>query len=375
MKISEFKKLEQKINNQSNFSDGYKNINVVMTVLSYFGHVASIFLAYFLLSKILSGAMTDNPVAVAIASIIILVGLEALKRDIFDKFSIQYLKAKGFAKDVLPLFLASFALISASFYASINGASEFASKEAVIEDKTKTEINTFKDSITAVYNVKIVEKETEIKLNKTKLDTKDKEQTELEAIQPPTRSARQRIKDLKNEKQVIRDDNTKLETDVATIKTELDTKIKEHETAVTTEGNEKKEDNNKNTFLFVFISTLIELVILAGVYFNEYYKFRSYREFRDKIEKDPNFQKWMLYDQMLSIIYSEDTRMNQKLPANKSIIDICKVNDIIVMPKDVTDFLKVINGLGIIKTSGSTRYINKQRDLSFEILKKHFGVN
>ena len=45
------------------------------------------------------------------------------------------------------------------------------------------------------------------------------------------------------------------------------------------------------------------------------------------------------------------------------------------MPKDVTDFLKVMNGLGIIKTSGSTRYINKQRDLSFEILKKHFGVN
>ena len=125
---------------------------------------------------------------------------------------------------------------------------------------------------------------------------------------------------------------------------------------------------------FVLISTLIELVILVGVYFNEYYKFRSYKEFRNRLEKDPNYQKWMIYDQMLSIIYTEDTKMNQKLPSNKNIADMCKVNDIIVMPKDVTDFLKVMNNLNIIKTSGSTRYVNKQRDLAFEILRKQFNI-
>ena len=53
---------------------------------------------------------------------------------------------------------------------------------------------------------------------------------------------------------------------------------------------------------------------------------------------------------------------------------MCKVNDIIVMPKDVTDFLKVMNNLNIIKTSGSTRYVNKQRDLAFEILRKQFNI-
>ncbi len=39
---------------------------------------------------------------------------------------------------------------------------------------------------------------------------------------------------------------------------------------------------NKLSLAFVLISTLIELVILAGVYFNEYYKFRSYRESQPK---------------------------------------------------------------------------------------------
>jgi hypothetical protein len=66
--------------------------------------------------------------------------------------------------------------------------------------------------------------------------------------------------------------------------------------------------------------------------------------------------------------------MNQKLPSNKAIIDMCKVNDMIVLNKDITDFLKVISGLGIIKVSGAAKYINKQRDLSFEILRKHFNV-
>ena len=373
MKINEFKKLEEKINGQ-NFNQGYKIINVVMLLLSIFGHFASIFLAYFALSKVLGGVIENNPVAVFIASIVMLSGLELLKRDIFDKFSIQYLKVKAFTKDVLPLFILSLAIIGTSFYASINGAKEFSSKEAVIEQTQKENVNQFSDSLTKVYNVKITDIEAEIKVNKDKLDAKDKEQTELEAIQPPTRSQKSRIKDLKDEKTTLRSDITKLEADETTVKTELATKIKEHETTVGAETEDKKKDNSSNSLAFILISTLIELVILAGVYFNEYYKFRSYKEFRDRLEKDPNYQKWMLYDQMLNIIYTEDTKMNQKLPANKGIADMCKVNDIIVMPKDVTDFLKVMNGLGIIKTSGSSRYVNKQRDLAFEILRKQFNI-
>jgi hypothetical protein len=68
----------------------------------------------------------------------------------------------------------------------------------------------------------------------------------------------------------------------------------------------------------------------------------------------------VLYEKMLSVIYTEDSKINQKLPANKSIIEMCKVNDVIVL-RDVMDFLKVLNGIGIIKVSGSSRYINKTK--------------
>jgi len=308
MKIQEFKKLEEKINGQ-NFNKGYKNINILMFVLSIFGHIASIFLAYFALSKVLSGVIENNPVVVFLASVILLSGLELLKRDIFDKFSIQYLKIKSFTKDVLPLFLLSVAIISTSFYASIHGAQEFSSKTDVIEKDKKEVITKISDSLTNTYTIKINEIESEIKLVKSKIETKDKEQTELEAIQPPTRSAKQRIKDLKDEKLILRGDITKLEEDESKVKSELSLKIKEQETTITSETEKKKEGNDKNSLAFVLISTLIEIIILAGVYFNEYYKFRSYKEFRDSIEKDPNYQKWMLYDQILSIIYTEDTKM------------------------------------------------------------------
>lgn len=372
MKIQDYKKLEQKINSQ-NFNEGYKTINIVLVVLSWFGHLASIFLAYFMLSKILSGAMTDNQVAVFIASIVILSGIELLKRDIFDKFSIQYLKLKSLQK-VLPLFLLSVLIVGISFYSSISGAAEFASKEKELETDKELILTQYSDSLNKINDSIFVVKDVEVKDLKSKLDLKDKEQTDIESMQPLTRQQRQRVADLKKEREVLRTDIDKIETSKKLLAEETQAKITQKEKDLNSKTDEKKKDNSKNTIAFVIVSTLIELTILAGVYFNEYYKFRSYREFREKLEKDPNYQKFLLYEQILQVVYPEDMRMNQKISPTKSIIDMCKVNDLIVLNKDITDFFKVMANLGIIKISGNTKYINKQRDLAFEILQKHFGV-
>lgn len=373
MKINEFKKLEKRINNY-NFNENYKNINVILTVLSYFGNLASIFLAYFFMSKIIGGALTDNPIAVAISSIIILAGIELLKRDIFDKFSILQLKEKTINKTVLPLFLVSAILIFASFYSSLNGAKEFSSKSTQLEQVKEDKLKVFSDSLNGVYALKISDLEDELKKTKDILKAKDDEQTQLAGLEVLNRTQRQRVVDLKEEKKTVRGDITKIEGDINLVKTERDGIIEAKKTELESDTSSKKEDNSKNSFLFVMLSVIIELVILAGVYFNEYYKFRSYREYRDKIEKDPNFQKWLLYDQMLNLIYTDDTKMNQKLPSNKAIIETCKVNEIIVLPKNVSDFLKVLSNIGIIKQSGSARYVSKQKDIAVELLKKHFGI-
>jgi len=378
MKISEFKKLEEKINGK-NFSQSYKNINVMLTVLSYFGNIASIFLAYFFMSKIISGPLPDNPTTVFLASVIILAGIELLKRDIFDKFSVSWLKEKTLAKATLPLFIFSMMLIAASFYSSLNGAKEFSSKETQIEQVKDDEVQIFSDSLTLVYGDKIKSIESEISSFKSKIEEKDKEQALInqDLLDRGWLNASQkaRNKQLTEEKEYLDGKINESELKIDNLESERDKKIADYEKELTEDSDSKKEDNSKNSFIFIILSTIIEFLILGGVFFSEYYKFRSYKEFRDKIDRDPNYQKWMLYEQILKVIYPEDAQNSQKLASNKAIIEMCKINGIIVLPKDMTNFLKLLNSLGIIKTSGSSRYINKQRDLSFEVLKKHFNID
>lgn len=364
MKISEFNKLDKKINGQ-NFHESYKTINKVMIGLSYFGHLASIFLAFFMLSNILFGVMENKPVVWAV-TIIVLSAIELLKRDIFHKFSILYLKLKAFTKDVLPLFLLSITIIGISFYSSIKGAGEYASKGKEIEEAAKTKADKYADSITTLYDpkIQIIERQ---KLTKDSL---------LAVLQAKTTEGKGKLsKDQRVVSSTILSEKAILDEEIGKIKAERDTLIAQHEREITADSNEKKDDNSKNSIAFVIFSTLIEISILAGVYFSDYYDVRSYREKKEKIEKDPNFIKWKLYSQLLEIIYTEETKMNQKLPPIKTIIEMCKMADIIVLPKDVSDFLKIMATLGIVKVSGSTRYINKQREMSIESLKKHYNID
>jgi len=375
MKLSDFKKLEESIQEQD-FNKSFKNINKVMFFLSIFGHISSIFLAYFLVSIILSGAITNNPILVGVASIILLGGLELLKREIFDKFSLQQIKNKSFTnRDVLPLMLVSMVIVSISFYSSIKGAQEFSSKAKQIDTQVQLDVKVYEDSLSKVYNLKVEDINKEISLTKSKIDEKDKEQTSIESSQPISYQQRNRVKDLKSEKAELKAEVVSLESKVSDAKNELDKEIAEYESKIKIEGESKKDENKSNSFFFVIISTLIELVILAGVYFNEYYKFRSYDEFRKKIERDPSFQKWYNYNSVLDVIYNADTKINDKLPSSKVIQDLCKVNGIILLNKDMTDLSKLFSSLGIIRSAGSAKYIAKSKETAQEILKKHFNID
>lgn len=377
MKIKEFDELEKKLNGQ-NFHQSYGNINKVMTGLSYFGHIASIFLAFFMLSKILLGVM-DNQVVVYVVTVIILSAVELLKRDIFHKFSVLYLKLRAFTKDVLPLFLLSVTIIGISFYSSIKGAGEYSSKSDKIDQDYGKVKKEYEDSIKKIYNVEIKPFQDEIKgeidSRKEKnilLDRLNQKSAEGERLSRDEKTTREELKRGKIES----DDRVSyLNSQIRKVEMERDSIIKKHHSEADKESKKKKSDNSSNSVAFIIFSTLIEISILAGVYFNDYYNVRSYREKRDQLEKDPNFQKWKLYNQILELIFTDDTKMNQKLPSNKGIIDICKMNDIIVLPKDVTNFLKTMATIGIIKVSGSTRYVNKVREQAFETLNKHFNID
>jgi len=367
MKVEKFKELDQQMNNYS-FNTSYSNINKIMKGLSYFGNMTSIFLAYFFMSDILSGPIGDNQALVVAASLIILIGVELLKRDIFDKFSIQSLKDNTIKKTALPLAILSVLLIFLSFYSSLSGAKKFSSKSDEIEVKTVNKLDDYRDSLTTIYDTKIgvIENRNKILFNQNiKFDE--------EAAELPGNyiSAKENIR---SNKKVNLEQISINKEEIDELKEEFKTRVDTKSNSLTNKSSKEKEKNSDNSFLFIILSTFIELIILGGVYFNQYYRFRSYKEFRKKIEKDPKYQKWLLYDEILSNIVSSETKMNEKLPSNKSIIDTCKVNDIIILPKDIKDFMKVLLGLGIIKSSGSARYIIKEREMAKETLRNHFNI-
>lgn len=371
MNLDDFKKLEARVRDQD-FHKSYKNIDRVMFYLSIFGHLASIFLAYFLVNKILSSAIT-NPIVAAVATIILLTGLELLKREIFDKFSLQQLKY-GITRAIAPLLLTSILITSLSFYATISGAREFSSKEKEIQVKAEESVDKYADSVTAVYNTKISQIETDIKSTKDKIDLKDKEQTELESVQPMGWQSRNRVRDLKNEKSELKKDIDKYQADIKTVKEELDAELQKHQTKVGAKTDEAKNENKSNTIFFVFLSSIIELMIVAGVYFNEYYRYKSYNDFKSKLDKDPNYRNWTLYNSILDVIYSEDTKINDKLPNLKNIYELCKIQGIGLLPKDISGIIKVLSSIGIIRSSGSVKYIAKTKDVAQDLVKKNFNI-
>lgn len=375
MKLTEFKKVENSIQNQD-FNKNYKNINLIMFYLSIFGQFASIFLAYFLVSKVLTSAINNNPLLVGISSVILLGGLELLKREVFDKFSINQIKVKTiFDKDVLPLFITSLFLISLSFYSSLKGAEEFSSKTDEIESKVDTVVQKFEDSLTIKLNGDVTKIDSEIDAAKNKINEKDKEQTSIETNQPLSYQQRNRVRDLKQEKTDIKTEISNLESSKKSSREDFEKQLNEYKSKIDSKATDEKKENKTNSFLFIIISTLIEIIILSGVYFNEYYTYRSYSEYKKKIENDPNFQKWLNFSIVLDVIYGPETKINDKIPSNKTIQDLCKVNNLILLKKDMIEINKLFATLGLIKSSGSSKYISKTKEKSQEIIRNYFKID
>lgn len=361
MKINEYKKLEEELNN-NNFHESYKNINKILKFLSYFGHIASIFLAYFMLSQLLSSAIT-NTIAVCIISLILLSGVEIIKRETFDKFSVSYLTENEFNKNVITLLFTSLLAVSLSFYCTISGAEEFSSKEKEIVETGKAQTKTVTDSITNKFNTDIRLKDKGVKETDSILNVF---QT-ISLTERLSKDQRNAVADFTKKRDILAKEKKELELN-------RDLEIKKVEGTAGSDIDAKKAENSKSSFLFVILSTIIELIIITGIFFGKYYKFRSYKEFKTKYEKDPNYLKWEFYDKILKVIYTEDTKTDVKLPSGKVIIGMARVNGILILPKEIVEFMKLLSSLGIIKVSGSSKYINKTRDMAFEALKKNFGI-
>jgi hypothetical protein len=371
MHIEDFNKLEKEIK-QQDFNNSYSRINKALYALSIMGNFGSIFLAYFFMSKLITDSVTSisSPMIITIISLVILGSLEIIKREVFDKWSLEAIRSKFKLKgDVAILAVASLIVISFSVYSSLNGAKEFSSKNEVLETELKTEVNTYSDSLNTYYYTKIEKLE---KQNETLFESNQKLDEQIAELPSNYVSARNRIVKEKETNTKLQDKN---EVKIKEYKAELDAKIKDYESSLTKETSKEQEKNTGNSSIFIFISAVIETLILVGIFFNKAYKFRSYTDFKDKINRDPNYQKWFSYNQLLDTIYPPDSKPGDKVPSMNTLHELCKINSVSLNLQEIGQCMKLFNSLKITKSSGPIRSLNKDKDESYEILKTHFKID
>tara|TARA_R110000772_G_scaffold20466_5_gene56928 strand:- start:86723 stop:87835 length:1113 start_codon:yes stop_codon:yes gene_type:complete len=369
MELNNFKNLEGKVK-KPDFGEDFKSLNMILRGLSIFGNLASIFLASFFLTELLSIAI-DNPIVYWIAAIIALSGLELTKREIFYRFSRDFIRTKTIFKSaVLPMLFFTMVLISMSFYSSLSGAQKFISKTDIIETQTTEIVSTFKDSTNLYYQNKIDVLENQ---NNDLFEANKKTDKQIETLldeHPTWANTAKKLRDGKTE------NNTQIEKNddkIKEIKSERDEVIKTNTDDVEGKSDEEKNKNKSDAYIFIALSTFIEFLILIGIYFNNVYNFRSYRDTKRRLLSDDNFRRYYEYTEILNVVFL-NRKEKDPLPDINLMVDLLVMNKVYLTKSQVEKALKLFDALKIVETNDVHTYLLKEKDEAHEVIKEHFHI-
>jgi hypothetical protein len=387
MKFEDFKKLKNKIN-EKNFFNNYRGFSKLSHFLSYVGNLFSIIFAYiFIYELIMTTILEPTPLIenVAIsASILILITLELMKRFVFDKFTQSIIKDKFrfVEKETILLALISIGLIATSFYFSLSGAHRYADKKDDITQTVDIQVGVYSDTINKKYESKIIDLENQ---NKTLFTTNQGYELRLATLSNQYNDGTlsnielRRIKDEMSQLRKDRENNILLidknESKIKDIKTERDDDITKFETKKSKNAEKQIEDTSNNPIIFLIFSTVIEFMILFGIWFINYYEIRSVEEYEKLINKDPKFKSYNSWLEFINVIYKQDTRIGDVLPFKIEMLKIIKSNSIDMSPKEYDDLIKIFLHLGILKAKGNKKAIGLNKEDALILIKEHLKVD
>jgi len=371
MDINKYNILREKIKNKD-FEGKNKTLDKFLYAFSWIGNAGSIFFAYFLVFpgflKAISANLIDGNFAMYFASfltVIVLGIFELVKREVLSNSSFDLIKNNyKITKKFVGWFLFSLSLISASFYFSLNGAINFAStskeKNIVFEENIDNKI----DSITIKYD-KFKEKyeddnsllrEANVKLRNKIIETPNNYITVRKELNKLVNANLNTI-ELNNEQ--INSLNKELDQKISILKNELNNQKKEN-----------KSNDIEGILLFLIISTSIELIIILGVFFRQYYDYNTFLINQSKIENI--IIKRERYITLLKFLYK-----NGSLGQGEKIIGISKLQELVAKNSKIPSsnkfvklFIDELTIMGILKLEGKRRYIAKSYEDALKEIKK-----
>lgn len=360
MDLKKYDELRKKIHTKD-FEGRNKNLDSWLYKLSFLGNVGSIFFAFFLVSPALKKAISVNLVSGNIGlilgvfvTIILLVSFEAIKRILIKNLSFSLVKNnfKVLKATIFGWFIFSAVIISLSFYFSLNGAKNFASTSFQKNQNVRTELQAEIDSVRNVYEKRKEPYFTDNqRLRKSNSEIRDK-YTETPLNYRTVRKEYQETIDKNTE--LIEDNQERIDE----LDKELEQKITNIEQSYQLKTKENRKEETQNIWLFILISTSIEILIIVGVYFREFYEYNIYVANRERLEKV--YQKRDRYRALLTYIYREGkAEHGERVIGAQKLIDLVSENTTIPNPKSfVENFFNDMENLGVFVVQGKRRLIN-----------------
>lgn len=370
MELKKYDTIRKEIK-KMDFEGKFKRLSDWLYLFSFVGNVGSIFFAYFLIYPLFNDAIshyiqTDSTnIISSIFTVLILFMFELTKRIILKNFSFDFVKERFKIKEfsIISWLIISLGLIVLSFYFSINGAMKFADNTIVVEQQINKELINEQDSIKNIYQAK--KNIYELEISKLIFDN-DEQRNRSHNLPQNFNTERQKI-----DNRIHRNDEKIKEYRdlIRGLDEELIIKLNQLKLEKNNTLNKITDENNISILVFILISSLIELLIIGGIYFKSYYDLTVFRKNEPHLENF--FKKREQYLVLLSYIYKKG-----KLTTGDVVIGVnrlketLKDNNIQNVNKLVTSFYSDLEYNNIIKTEGKRKYFVVDFEKANEIITK-----
>jgi hypothetical protein len=358
MDLNKYDKLRSKIN-KKDFEGNNKGLDRWLYGFSFVGNIGSVFFAYFLVYPALLKAISINIVdgfwGTALSFLFantFLVIFEIIKRYLVKNFSSDYVANNGKLKaSIMGWFTVATAIVLLSFYLSVVGSKNFGTTSGKKNLIAQVQIDSKKDSLSIQYErkKKTFEEDNQI----LRSVTNDLRQTLVEtpinyvsARKEYQASIDKNVKSIENNQAEINKIDEQLKQRIEELKSDLiDTK----------KGN--ANEDNKNIVLFIIIAVFIEIMIIGGVYFREWFEYNLYMLNQQKFEKI--YLKKDRYKSLISFVYKEGKiTIGEKVISGVELKELVREKTTIQNPnKFVDDFLHDMDSIGVFNTVGKRRFI------------------
>lgn len=355
MNLEKYHLLQKKFENRQ-FEKSQFWTNKVLYYGSFLGNLLSIILSFFFVNKIsqetavhFAGQNWILPIFI----VLFLTIFEFAKRFTFANTVTVFLTVKKLTLTFFLSLLFSMSLVGLTFYLSLSGANHYANKSEVIESNTQQNSNAINDSLTTYYTSE--NKKLEDRINYLYNAASQRKRKSL------TESEVQQVKGwellIEKNKQV------------------LESKVKETNETLLLNAEKEKEKSSKNQTAFILISAFIELLILIGVGFSQYYAFVSFKEKKESLTNNVNYHKLINYLDLLKVLYNNGkTTTGATLPSFNQFKDLANASGKKYQYKVLKEFTTLTNHLKITQTIGKSKTVLVSYEQAQEILNNYLTI-